>query len=97
MCGRSNKGQITVFSKGKRSKKLLPIINYNFRISSLFFIGGINYTNFSTKITSLVFSSTGLISYLPTKFNGAVIHSELLSSLTFDLNINSNAVISSVM
>ena len=69
MCGRSNKGRITVFSKGQRSKKVLPILNYSFRVSSLFFIGGINYTNFSTKITSLIFSSTGLISYLPTRFN----------------------------
>lgn len=31
-------------------------------------MGGLNYTHFSNKITTLVFASTGQVSYLPTRF-----------------------------
>ncbi len=66
-CGRSRNGRITVFTKGPRAKKVLPYLNYNFRSNSIFFIGGLNYTSFNNKISSLVFTSTGLVSYLPTR------------------------------
>ena len=66
--GRTSTGRITVFTKGPRVKKVLPTLNYNFRCSSLFFISGLNYTNSAkTRISSLVFTSTGLISYLPSR------------------------------
>ena len=65
--GRSNTGRITVYTKGTRSKRVSPVLNYNFRLKSLFFIGGLNYTNFCKKITLLIFTSTGLVSYLPAK------------------------------
>jgi ribosomal protein L2 len=67
MCGRTNTGRISVYTKGKRSKKTLPYMNYKFRITSLFFVGGINYTHFWNKISTLVFTSTGQVSYVPTR------------------------------
>lgn len=69
LCGRSNTGKITVFTKGHRVKKLSPYINYRFRTKSLFFIGGLNYTSFYKKISVIVFTSTGMTSYLPARVN----------------------------
>ena len=66
--GRASTGRITVFTKGPRIKKVLPTLNYNFRYSGLFFTAGLNYTNSSKiKVCSLIFTSTGLVSYLPTR------------------------------
>ena len=45
----------------------MPFLNYNFRFKSLFFVGGINYTYFNNKISSLIFNSTGLVSYVPSR------------------------------
>lgn len=59
--GRSITGRITVYSKGPRIKRTAPRINYSFRSSSLFFIGGIHYSGFHKKIVSLIFNSTGVI------------------------------------
>ena len=67
MSGRSSTGRITVFTKGTRIKRVSPILNYNFRFKSIFFIGGLNYVNFCKKLSLLVFTSTGLVSYLPAK------------------------------
>jgi hypothetical protein len=69
MSGRSSTGRITVFTKGTRIKRVSPILNYNFRFKSIFFIGGLNYVNFCRKISLLVFSSSGLVSYLPAKLS----------------------------
>merc|ERR1712224_414915 len=65
----STTGQVTVFSK--TSKKFINYknINYNFRLNSLFFIGGLNYTDFSNKINTIVFSSNGVVSYVPSRCN----------------------------
>lgn len=65
--GRNNLGRITVFSKGSRLKKNLPNLNYAFRLSSLFFIANIASFGFKNKLVSLIFNSTGFISYIPTK------------------------------
>lgn len=67
LSGRTNSGRISVFTKGGRSKKKMPFLNYNFRFTSLFFVGGINYTYFNDKISSLIFNSTGLVSYVPAR------------------------------
>ena len=50
--GRSNHGKITVYSKGPRLKKRLPVLNYKFRLSSLFFIASIDHFGFKNKLTS---------------------------------------------
>ena len=67
--GRSSTGRITIYSKGPRIKTKLPITNYNFRNSSLFFSAGSHYLGMSKKILSLIFSSTGIVSYIPARFN----------------------------
>ena len=69
MSGRTHTGKITVFTKGPRIKRSSPYINYQFRVKSLFFIGGINYTNFFKKISVIIFTSTGMVSYLPARVN----------------------------
>lgn len=69
LSGRSNNGSITVFSKGPRAKKRLPLINYSYRNNSLYFIAGLNYVNYNTKLTSLIFNSTGQVSYIPSKLH----------------------------
>jgi len=82
--GRSITGRITVYSKGPRIKRTTPRINYSFRSSSLFFIGGIHYSGFHKKIVSLIFNSTGVITYLPSKFNDAFFQLKKLKKLTFN-------------
>ena len=67
--GRSSSGRITVYSKGPRLKEKAPVTNYYFRDSSLFFISGCHYLGASKKILSLIFSSTGTVSYIPARFN----------------------------
>ena len=64
--GRSQTGKVTVFSKGSRKRKLRPaFVNYSFRDSSLFMVGGLNHVTTANKVTLLVFSSSGLVSYIP--------------------------------
>lgn len=64
--GRSGTGRITVFTKGSRKRKLRPaFVNYAFKSSALFVVGGLNYVTTSNKVTLLVFSSSGLVSYIP--------------------------------
>lgn len=64
--GRSNTGRITVFSKGTLKKNREILVNYSFRQSFLFFIGGLNYSNFNkTKIATIIFSSNGSVTYIP--------------------------------
>lgn len=65
LSGRTNSGQISVFSKGPRLKKKLPLLNYFRRSGALSFIAGVNYTGFNFKVSSLVFNSSGEVSYLP--------------------------------
>lgn len=40
-------------------------VNYSFRDSALFIIGGLNYVTTSNKVTMLTFSSSGRVSYIP--------------------------------
>ncbi len=64
--GRSQTGKITVFTKGSRKLKVRPVfVNYSFRDSALFIIGGLNYVTTSNKVTMLTFSSSGRVSYIP--------------------------------
>ena len=67
LSGRTNTGRITVFTKGPRLKKKIPFLNYSFRVRSLFFVAGVNYVNFTRKIASLVFTSSGEVSYIPSR------------------------------
>lgn len=65
LAGRTNTGRIAVFTKGPRAKKKVPFLNYSYRVRSLFFVAGVNYVGFNRKITSLVFTSSGEVSYIP--------------------------------
>jgi large subunit ribosomal protein L2 len=64
-CGRGSTGRITVFSKGPKQKKRVPVINYRHKSNCLFFVAGVNYTGTNLKLASLTFCSTGEVSYLP--------------------------------
>ena len=82
LSGRSKSGSITVFSKGKALKNRIPFANYNFRQTSLFFFAGINFTNnFKNKLYSLIFNSTGEVSYVPTRVSDELFYLSKLSSL----------------
>lgn len=66
--GRTQTGRITVFTKGARKKKVRPaFLNYSLRDSGVSVIGGINHITTSNKVTMLVFSASGLVSYAPFK------------------------------
>lgn len=67
--GRSRSGRITVFSKGPKKKLCLPFTNYSYRSLALYFIAGINYTNTNAQLKSLLFNSTGSVSYIPFSLN----------------------------
>lgn len=59
-------GRIVVFSKGPRKKNRIPVVNYSFRSTSLYFVGGVNFSNsFRTKILTVVFASSGSIFFKP--------------------------------
>ncbi len=65
--GRNSTGKIVVFSKGSRTvKNKIPFVNYSFRDKSISIIAGFFMTPFRNKINSLVFSSSGSVSYVPT-------------------------------
>jgi len=65
--GRNSAGRIVVFSKGRKSSRTrLPFINYSFRDTSISIVAGFFMTPFRNKVTSLVFSASGSVSYLPT-------------------------------
>ena len=65
--GRTSTGKIVVFSKGSRTvKNKIPFVNYSFRDKSISIIAGFFMTPFRNKINSLVFSSSGSVSYIPT-------------------------------
>ena len=64
--GRSSGGKVVVYTRSTRKNKIRPFyLNYNFRDSSLFFVGGLNYLARSSKAACLVFNSCGTVSYLP--------------------------------
>lgn len=59
-------GRIVVYTKGPRGAKIRePYLNYNFRDSSLFFMGGANYISYRKKIGTLLFTSSGTVCYVP--------------------------------
>lgn len=72
--GRSKSGRITTFSKGPRARACAPTVNTSFRLNSLFFMGGLTITGFSKKISSLVFTSRGEVSYIPQIHAGSLFH-----------------------
>lgn len=64
--GRTSTGKITVFTKGSRSLKASsPFLNYSFRDSSLSIVGGFNYISSINKVSTLIFTSSGYTSYVP--------------------------------
>lgn len=71
--GRNSTGRIVMFSKGHKSCfTRLPFINYSFRDISITLIAGFFFIPFKNKVISLVFSSSGAVSYIPTPQNYTV-------------------------
>ena len=56
-----------MYTKGRCLKTKVPFRNYNFRSKSLFFVAGLNYSNLKNAFSSLVFSSSGCVSFIPFK------------------------------
>lgn len=80
--GRTHTGRITVFTKGSRKKKVRPaFLNYSLRDSGVSMIGGINHVTISNKVTILVFSASGLVSYAPFKASHSLFMAFKLSSV----------------
>ena len=85
LAGRCSKsGRITVFSKGSRKKNRIPLTNYSFRYSSIYFIGGLNFSNsFRIKIVSIVFTSNGSVFFKPLSVSDSLFSLVKLKSLFF--------------
>lgn len=82
LAGRTSTGSISVFSKGPIKKNKIPFINYSFRQKSLYFIGGINYTNnFKNKLYTIIFNSNGEVSYIPSRSNDILFFLSKLDSI----------------
>lgn len=79
--GRNSTGRIVVFSKGSKNvKNRLPFLNYFFRDTSISIIAGFFLTSFRNKLSSLTFSASGSVSYLPTPQNHEVLRFTRFSS-----------------
>ena len=82
--GRGLYGKITVYTKGPSLKKRKPIINYFFRDKSMFLVAGICYVGgLNTKLATLVFSSSGGVSYLLSKPTDNIFYLTKLKVLSF--------------
>ena len=65
--GRSRHGHLVMWTKGtKNAKNRLPLINYKFRLTAISIIGGFFLIPNRNRLLSLVFNSTGRISFIPT-------------------------------
>ena len=63
--GKNNKGKVIMKTNIKNYKKInRPIINYKFRYLNLFFVAGFFILFFQRKIISLVYLSSGQVTYL---------------------------------
>lgn len=65
--GRSLKGRTVLWTRSKRSHKTKQVsVNYKFRLSCLGFVAGLLLRAGKNKLTSLLFLSTGSVTYVPT-------------------------------
>ena len=68
--GRSSNGRIVVWTKKSRYfKRRNPNVNYRFRSKSISFVANISLLPFSHKLISLLFLSTGSVTYIPTNYS----------------------------
>ena len=80
--GRNRSGGITVFSKGSILKKSVSVVrNRFFRDNSILFISNFTINPITKSLSSLVYTSSGLISYLPSTTNHQLFNITYLSSL----------------
>lgn len=79
--GRNVTGSITLFSKGAKVKTRQLPIAYQFRYNAIFFIASFNYVPLKTTITSLIFTSLGLVCYLPARMSDTLFTLNRLRSL----------------
>ena len=64
--GRSRRGNIVVWTKAKKTvKHRHATINYSFRLTCISFVGGFLLKPRTNKLISLLFLSTGSVSYVP--------------------------------
>lgn len=67
--GRGGTGRTVIFTKSKRCfKKKIMNINYSYRLRSIGFVASIIISPFTHKLISLLYLSTGSVTYLPTTF-----------------------------
>lgn len=65
--GRSKFGRVVVWTKSKRTTKhRVPTINYRFRSTCIGFVAGFLIKPRTNRLTSLLFLSSGSVSYVPT-------------------------------
>ena len=65
--GRSKTGRVLVWTKSKRTTKhKIPTINYKFRLTCLGFVAGFLLKPRTNRLTSLLFLSSGSVTYVPT-------------------------------
>ena len=68
--GRSSMGHKILYSRGRLLKKNTNLsINYRFRSKYLNFIAGFYFIPFKNKIISLLYLSSGMVTYVPTTIN----------------------------
>lgn len=64
--GRTASGRVSVFSKGKRNMKSRFVsVNKSFRDTSISFISGFAVSAFTSSLRSIVYTSSGTVSYIP--------------------------------
>ena len=84
--GRSNNGRITVFSKGFIRKKRLPNLNYSFRMTCIYFVAGMAYTNAKSNLSSIIFLSNGGVSCIPFHLKDNFFYLRRLQKLVFKMS-----------
>jgi len=82
LAGRTSSGRITVFSKGSRALKTRVVsTNKHFRDTSISFVSGFVVNSINSSLRSVVYSSSGCVSYLPATDQHFLFKLTYLSSL----------------
>lgn len=82
--GRNSTGRIVTLSKGRRTLKTkTPIVNRNYRDTSVSFIGGFSLNPYSSTLYSTVFSGSGSVSVIPSSESHKLLTLTCFRSLFF--------------
>jgi len=87
--GRSKNGRVVVWTKSKRTLKYKqPTINYNFRSTSIGFVSGFLLRPKTNRLISLLFLSTGSVSYVPSTTKHTMFRlTQLRSSFSYNTQL----------